>query len=540
MGNSPRWPPDQRHDDVALPLTSAQKKKMPYQPALRASRACSLAAVCALSLMACTTITVDMPPGIQPPATFGQVSMPAGGPASPQEIALWWRGIADPTLIQLIDQGLAANADIRLAIARVKEARTVVSMAESALYPTLGAFGVAGRTKTNDFNPPLPSGVNLPAPLSELGVPISSFNGSGFAAAWEVDIFGARRSDAEAARQAALAHEEKLHGAQMMVAGDIASNYIEARSIERRLGVLARSLSSAQRLQRYAQGRFEAGQATRFDVDRAQAQHESLQALQAPLTSLLSARLRRLAVLTGQAPQALSSLPAPTATAPADASVIPDRLPGVLPSDVLERRPDVRGSANQVRALAARLGSAKAEVLPRFYLGFLSNSAHLSIGDLPSTSGTFTSWGAGVTLPIFEGGRIAANIKASDARLEAAGVQYEQTILTALEDVENAYSARRALDQRASQLSTAWRTARQGAGHAEQLFHEGNGLLQPVLEAQLNALRLEDDLVQAQTARALTTVLLYKAIGGGWSTNAMPADPPRPSPASELAHIGKE
>lgn len=488
-------------------------------PVLRTN---GLAMLISLSLAACTTIKVDMPADVPTPAAFDEVGKSPNATATGQDIATWWHGIADPTLIQLIDKGLAANADIRVAVARVKEARTVLTMAESALYPTLMAYGATGRQKFNDVSapslPPLPVPVTLPA----LNVPISSFNGSGFAAAWEVDIFGARRSDAEAARQAALAYEEKLHGAQMIVAGDIASNYIEARSIERRMAVLARSLTTAQRLQRYAQGRFDAGHANRYDVDRAQAAVQALGAMQAPLQSLLGARLRRLAVLTGQQPEALKSLPAPTASAPADGSVIPDQLPGILPSDVLERRPDVRGSANQVRALAARLGSAKAEVLPKFYLGFLSNDGHLEIGNLPSASSSFTAWGAGVRLPIFEGGRIQANIKASDARLEAAAAQYEQAVMSALEDVENAYSARRALDQRAQQLNTAWRTSADGAIHAEKLFNEGTGLLQPVLEAQLGALQREDDLIQAQTARALTTVLLYKAIGGGWQAGPLP------------------
>lgn len=499
-------------------------------PALRIS---SLATLLSLSLMACTTIKVDMPADVATPKAFDEVGKSPNANATDQDIAQWWHGIADPTLIQLIDQGLAANADIRMAIARVKEARTVVTMAESALYPTLMAYGATGRQKFNDVSPPSLPALPVPLPVSipPINVPITSFNGSGFAAAWEVDIFGSRRSDAEAARQAALAYEEKLHGAQMIVAGDIASNYIEARSIERRMNVLERSLGTAQRLQRYAQGRFDAGQANRYDVDRAQAAVEALGAMRAPLQSLLGARLRRLAVLTGQQPEALKALPAPTASAPADGSVIPDQLPGILPSDVLERRPDVRGSANQVRALAARLGSAKAEVLPKFYLGFLSNDGHLEIGNLPSASSSFTAWGAGVKLPIFEGGRIQANIKASDARLEAAAAQYEQAVMSALEDVENAYSARRALDQRAQQLTTAWRTSADGAVHAEKLFNEGTGLLQPVLEAKLGALQREDDLIQAQTARALTTVLLYKAIGGGWTASPLSDSKATPSPA---------
>lgn len=491
---------------------------------------CAITAL-SLTLGACTTVKVDVPAtGVSPPEAFSE----AQGSAS-TELSRWWQDIPDPALQSLIQQALDTNADIRVALARVRESRAVVTQAESALYPTLQAFGYTGRTQTDSLHGPgipqvtLPTlPVPLPAvPLPDLSglshpnVPISSYSGQGFAAAWEVDIFGARRSDAEAARQATLAQTERLHGAQLMVAGDVAANYIEARSLERRIELLQRSLASARRLQRYVQGRFDAGQATRLDIDRVRAQIEALESAQAPLDSLLQARLRRLSVLTGQTPETRIALPRPSAAAPADASVIPAQLPALLPSDVLGRRPDVRGSARVVQALAARVGSAKADLFPRFYLGFLANEGRIEIGNL-AANGNFLSWGAGLRLPIFEGGRIRARIAASNAQLDAAVAQYEQTVLTALEDVENAYSARRALDQRAERLGTAWRSSADGARHAHQLFSEGQGLLQAAIEADLAALQREDELIQAQTARALVTVALYKAVGGGWSDTAAP------------------
>ncbi len=485
---------------------------------------------CLLALTACTTIQVDVPDSqVHAPDRFTQVESGNTADNPPADLARWWRSIPDPTLQALIEKGIAANANVRIAAARVREARAVVTQAESALYPTLAALGYAGRTQQNEAGVQVPSQVQLP-PVAGLPalpainvptpnvpkLPISTYSGYGFAATWEVDIFGARRSDAEAARSAALANEERLHGAQLMVAGDIAANYVEARSLERRIGVLQRTIAEGERLQRYARGRFDAGQATRYDVDRVNAQVQSLRSGTAPLQILLQARLRRLAVLTGQTPEQLPQLPAPTTEAPADGSAIPAKLPAVLPSDVLERRPDVRGTAQIVRARAAQLGSAKSDLLPRFYLGFLANDGRIEIGDL-GASGRFTSWGAGLYLPIFEAGRIRARIRASDAQLEAAVAQHEQTVLTALEDVENAYGTRRALDQRSEQLRAAWQTADTGARHAQRLFDEGNGLLQGAIEARLNALQREDELIQAETARALVTVALYKAVGGGWA-----------------------
>ncbi|MGE5452306.1 MAG: efflux transporter outer membrane subunit [Acidobacteriota bacterium] len=471
---------------------------------------------------ACTTVRVDIPAAPTTPPAF---EASATSPAS-QDVTRWWEAIGDPFLTQLVEQGLQSNADIRIAVERVKEARATVTLAESALFPTLDAVGAASRARIDNaavgpFNPTLPVTPPIPLPrLPELTIPgntqYASLAAGGLAATWEVDIFGSRRSDRDAARQAALGMQERQHGVQMLVAADIASNYFEARSIERRQQVLENSIAVAQRLQRYAQGRFDAGQATRFDVDRARTQLESIESMRAPLQSLLSARVRRLAVLTGRTPESLAKLPPQIPFPALSASLIPEQLPTVLPSDVLERRPDVRGTANLVRALAAKLGSAKADLLPKFYLGFLAQDGHIEISGLPSLNPNVMALSAGVRLPLFDAGRIRANIAASDARLQAAAIQYEQSILTALEDVENAYSARRALDERADKLSSAWKVAQDGAEHADHLFQEGSGLLQPVLEAKLQSLQREDELIQTQTARALTTVLLYKAIGGGW------------------------
>ncbi|WP_298012063.1 TolC family protein [uncultured Aquabacterium sp.] len=471
-----------------------------------------LQAFAVATLCGCALVKVDMPAQrVTPPDRFAEA--PAEPGSSLPDTARWWRQVPDPTLHTLIEQGLQANADVRIALARVKEARGVSSQAESALYPTLSGFGGIGRNR-QDFLPSTPDG--LPVPLPDVRVPISRFDGFGLAAAWEVDLFGRRRSDIDAAREAELAQTERVHGAQLLVAGDIAANYVEARAIEHRLGVLDRVETTLQTLLRYVRGRFTAGQASRADIDRAQAQLASVQGQRAPLQGLLASRLRRLAVLSGQTPDALSTLPAPTAAAPANASVIPTALPIVLPSSVLEQRPDVRGTARQVRTLAARLGSAKAELLPSFYLGFLNTDGRLSIGDNLGARDQFTAWGVGMRLPIFEGGRIRARIASADARLEAAAVQHEQAVLSALEDVENAYGMRHALDQRATQLAASLQHGNDAARHAQRLFEQGSTLFQPALEARLTALQREDELIQTQAARARATIAFYQAIGGGW------------------------
>lgn len=488
-------------------------------PARRLDRNRRQAAALALAaqlLCGCTTIQVAAPPAMPLPAAFS--AAPPGPDQAPlAEPARWWRALNDPVLSGLIEDALAANHDVRLALASLREARANAGMAEALLAPSVeaGAAAVRSRQRSQLYtDAALPNGMPLPQGAG-LASPFSTGSAAGFSAAWEVDLFGARGSDAEAARQAALSYQERLHGAQLLVAAELAGNYLEARGIAQRLQVLDDSIATLTRLQRYAAGRYRAGQASELDRDKIASKLAALAAQRHLLELTAATRLRRIAVLGGRRPDALSALPAPDAGAPDSLAQAP-RLPTVLPSEVLELRPDVRGSANIVRAQAARLGSARADLLPKFYLGFLQQYGHL---DISGTRGgmPLTALGAGLRVPVFEAGRLRAAIAAQDARLDGAAADYEKTVLAALEDVDNAYSARHALDQRCADLARASAAAAQAAQAAQLLFEHGHGLLQAALEARLDALEQQDALIQGRSARATSTVLLYKAIGAGWS-----------------------
>jgi outer membrane protein TolC len=191
---------------------------------------------------------------------------------------------------------------------------------------------------------------------------------------------------------------------------------------------------------------------------------------------------------------------------------------GELPSAVLERRPDVRATAAMVRAQAARLGSAKADLLPRFYLTFVGLDGRVHLDGLPGLSGTGGLIGIGADLPIFNAGRIRSNIEANDARLQAALAQHDKTLLQTLEEVDSAYGVRHGFDQRSERLAATLEIARRNADEARRLYEGGRRTLQDVLDARIDALRREDELVQSQTGEALATVRLYLALGGGWSS----------------------
>lgn len=496
-------------------------------PSPRRARLTPLAAALVLALGACTTVRVEVPvANVKVPAQFHYRAGYGGAPVAPavpasgaapaaapqaagESLQRWWLSFNDPALTALIERGLQANTDIRVALDRVREARAYQTQAESAMYPTVEAGGAVAREKFNLRNPNGPTSLGWP-PVS---VPMVREYGVGLVAAWEVDIFGSRRSKADSVTELVNGAHEEVHGAQLLVAGDIAINYFEARGVEQRMEVLKRGIEVTKRLVTYATARYNAGQARRADVLRAQAEAEYTESQWAPLRMLLQHRLHRLATLTGQTAGELRELPplAPGAG-------IPATLPSVLPSEVLENRPDVRGAAYVLRSRAAELGEAKADLFPKFYLGFLGDDGHVHSSGLPNGGGILQAIGLGVRLPIFNAGRLRGKIAVQDARLDSAAADYERAILQALEDVESAYVARLALDTRTTRLDRAVSYALESAGETEKLYQAGQELLQPALESLGKALQREDELVQSRTARATTTVQLYKAIGAGWST----------------------
>ncbi|MFZ2298588.1 MAG: TolC family protein, partial [Aquabacterium sp.] len=337
------------------------------------------AAAVTLLASACTTVNVDMPPlAVQVPGQFGSVD-PATAQGS-ADIAQWWKQLDDPVLSGYIEEGLRQNVDVRIALARIKEARAFHGMAESAYYPTVELAAGAGRSRESGAVPTQLGGSaipgwpgNIPIPLpgnvtpnfpQNASMPLGNTHAYGLAATWEVDIFGARHADAEMVHQLILGAHEQQHGAQLMVAADIATRYFEARGVEKRMRIVERAIYVAERGVKYARGRFQSGQTEAADVARAEMYLRDAQSKVEPLKALLASHLRRIAVLMGQTPQSLPELPPQPPGAQR-----PPSLPAVLPGDVLARRPDVRGVERKVRSQAAKVGSARAELFPKFYIG---------------------------------------------------------------------------------------------------------------------------------------------------------------------------
>ncbi|OAM26450.1 hypothetical protein A7P95_09750 [Eikenella longinqua] len=456
----------------------------------------------ALLLTACTATQINRQSNITLPEHFqhtGQ-SNPAPGPDR------WWRQWPDHQLARLIEQGLQHNHSIALAQSRLEEARATARLAEADLLPSAGLAANAYGYRNHRRDPYLGNGGHLAS--------------ASFSAAWEPDIFGQKSSDADAARAATLGAQEQLHGSRLLISAQIAEHYLRAAHIQQQQTLIAQQLATLRELSRYIAGRFQAGHATAHDTGAIAAQIQALEARQSTLAAQFDAQQRSIAVLIGQTPQSFR-LDSEAMRRAALLQHLPAPPQGIRPAELLSQRPDIRARAAEIQARSAQLASAKADLLPRFNIQFLWQTGRIELNsDLAplnrARSGNGGLLSIGVQLPLFTAGRIRANIQAADARLQSALIQYDQTLLQALADVDNAYQAQHALAAQQQQLQQAERTARQQVRNDQQLFRYGRKTLDTPLQSRLTAADYSQHLLDNQLAAGLNLLNLYKAIGSGW------------------------
>ncbi|MBI5014575.1 MAG: efflux transporter outer membrane subunit [Deltaproteobacteria bacterium] len=446
-------------------------------------------------------------PALEAPASWTSTPEHTASGGAP-DLATWWKAFGDPTLDALIDRAAAANLDLRVAQARVREARALRGISAAAQWPKVDAGATAQRLRDN-LPPAPPDGIVTP------------YYQAGFDAAWELDLFGGVRRGVEAADADLGATVEEGRGVLVTVLAEVARNYVEARGLQRQLAV-ARETAGAQReTVRVTRARLEAGLSSEFDATRAEAQLAAFDAQIPALDSSLQRALHRLAVLLGQEPGALTaslSTPGP----------IPAPPPGVqvgLPSDLLLRRPDVRRAERDLAAATARIGVAEADLFPRLSLtgsfGFQSGTFE----EFSAWSSRIWSFGPAVRWPLFEGGRVRANIRVQNARQEQALLRYERALLAAVEDVDNALVSYGNEERRRRSLADAVAASGRALATADALYGAGLSEYLQVLDAQRSLHAAQLQLVQSETSVASSLVGLYKALGGGWATPEASAGP---------------
>jgi multidrug efflux system outer membrane protein len=447
----------------------------------------------ALSLAGCAVGPNYRPPQTATPAAW---SVAASDTVAP--VVRWWQTFNDPQLDSLIERAVQANHDLRIATARVREARALRGFAQWDFGPSIagGASYTDARVSKNALTFPIPKRD-------------TDTYDAGFDASWEMDVFGGKRRALEAANADVAASEEDRRDVLVSLLAEVARNYVEVRGFQGRLAIARHNIASQQAALDLTRRRFNAGASSDLDVSRAAALLAGTQSQLPALEVGLKQALHRLAVLIGEPPGAFALDGAPI-------PVSPPEVPVGLPSDLLRRRPDVRRAERELAGATARIGVQTAELFPKFSLVGAAGLQSLSASDWFTGGSRYWSAGPTVTWRIFDFGRIRSQIQAANAREQAALAAYEKAVLVSLEDVENALVAYAKEQERYRWLQEQVKANRRAVDLANQLYTSGASDFLNVLDAQRSLYQAEDDLAQSERTVAANLIALYKALGGGW------------------------
>jgi len=446
------------------------------------------------------------PPVVDVPDVWQQASTArvAEGEAPLQT---WWTVFGDPKLENLVDRAQSSNLDLQRAVWRMEEARAARGFARGELLPAVQATGDAGRSQQSENTVPTPE-------MAEA----TNFFAVGLEASWELDVFGRVRRGVEAATAELDASLEDYRDVLVSLLSEVALNYLELRALQERIAYAEANVRAQRETLQITIDRFEAGLVSRLDITQAESNLANTEAAIPTLRAGLTGALNRLAVLLGEPPGALDAELADRAGIP----VPPEELTVGLPAELLRQRPDVRRAERLLAAQTARIGVRTADLYPRFSLtGFLALES-TDAGDL--VSGSSTTWGFGLPIRwnIFSGGRVRAAIEVEEARTEQALLAYEQSVLRALEDVENAMVAYYQERLRRDKLVKAVEASRESVELVQTQYMAGLTNFQNVLDTQRSLFTQQDQLAASEGILVQYLVVLYKSLGGGWSPESLP------------------
>jgi multidrug efflux system outer membrane protein len=471
-----------------------------------------LAPLATILLAGCTTVGPDYSrPSV--PVPDGYARADDASAAGDAELASWWTVFGDPKLDSLIARAIALNPDVEMAAARLREARAREVVAGAAGRPQLAAEASATRTRISENAIPVPPGSGGDSG-DAFGLPGSEFSTFrvGLDASWEIDLFGGTKRAVEAARARSAAAQWSRRDVQASVAAEVASAYLALRTLQQRIAIAEAELARQQREEELVAARVRGGLVSALDLRQQQSERASAAARIPQLQAEAEARIHALGVLTGATPEALIAELSPPQAIPA----APPQVPAGLPSELLRRRPDIRAAERELAAATADIGVVVADLYPRFSLTAapaLVSTALASLLDWGSRSFTI---GAGGLWPLLDGGRARGNIAVADARQEQALIAYRQTVLRALQDVEDALSRYGADRGRLARLEEALRAAAAAEDLSRSRHRGGLVAYSDVLANQARRLNIEDQLLETRGALSRDAVALYKALGGGW------------------------
>ncbi len=477
------------------------------------SRRLSLALSIALPLGGCAT-----GPDYRPSAA-AELGVPdaysvASDQRTREDLTRWWRKFDDPLLGTLVEQAQAANLDIVQAVARLRQARESLVQQRTSLLPSVTGSGSVSHSE------PLRGGTATTrlsdGTITTIGQGGSTSTSLGLDASYQVDLFGGVRRGIEASRASYEAAGFTYAATLLSVESEMARNYVLARLYQAQIGNARASLAIQDDNLEIARWRVQAGLVSSIDVETARNQRATTAATIPSLESSYSAAVARIGVLTGQAPGALRTALAATAPIPTG----PETVGIGIPADTLRQRPDVRSAERTLASATAQVGVATASLYPSLSLtGSLSTNASSfrTLGDLV-TGQLFAS----LAQTIFDGGNLRSQVRSAEASADQAFASYKQTVLTALEDTENAVVALDTAGQRTQQFAIALDAANNSAILSRSQYQSGLTDFTTLSTAESSLLSARNNLAQAQADRVTALIQLFVALGGGWDATATP------------------
>jgi NodT family efflux transporter outer membrane factor (OMF) lipoprotein len=469
-----------------------------------------LALVATLLATACTVGPNYQRPAVAVPETFSKAAAPGAADAA---LASWWSGFGDAELDSLVHRALAQNLDLAAAAARIREARARETVAGAAALPQVDAQGSVTHQRISENAIPIPPGVGGQPGGGAFGLPGSEFTTwrAGFDASWEIDLFGKTRRSVEAAKARTEAAIWDRRDLQVTAAAEVANAYLTLRTLQGRIANAEADVTSEKRSEQLVAARVRGGLVTGQDLSQQSAATAAAAAAIPALQAQAAAQIHAIAVLTGQAPEALDAELAQAKALPSSPAVPPG-----VPSELLRRRPDIRAAERQLAASTADIGVAVADLYPRFSLTAAPALVSTALASLLEWGSRSFSVGAAVDWPLFAGGRTRGEIAVANARQEQALVAYRKSVLTALQDVENALSRVDGDRGKLDNLRHAVADAARAESIAGTRYRGGLVTYSDVLLARGRRLSLEEQMIDAHGALARDTASLFKALGGGW------------------------
>ncbi len=420
----------------------------------------------------------------------------------------WWTSFGDPQLSALLKEAQTNNLDLKEAATHVEQSLAVRSTVTADQLPSLGATG--------DYSYARNSSQGLTDISGHDGKSNYSVWDSGLNASWELDLWGRVRRSVEVANAKVQISEEDQHAAMVSILSETARDYIQLRGTQNTLKITLQNLDIAQHSLSLTQARMNQGVATNLEVSQESALVESIEARVPPLQQQESVLINALSFLIGREPGALNAELGTIKDIPAG----PANVPVGLPSELAQRRPDIRRAEANLHAATAGIGIAKADFYPSITLSGDVGFQTMQLSNMGGWASHSFAFGPGINLPLFEGGRLTGALKLSESRQQEAAIAYQRTVLAAWHEVDNDLSGYQAEQRRHQSLVNAVKDSQSALASAEDQYKQGSIDFVNVLTVQNALLENQAALTQSTAEVSLTLVNLYQALGGGWEQGA--------------------